>query len=84
MKIQMMCKAIGNEERARLIVCLAKQHTVSQLRAQCHLSQSALSQHLRILRDARIVRTKRVGTHIYYVVVHRTALRIARLLINTK
>lgn len=82
MSVHVLCKAIGNEERARLIVCLAKPHTVSQLLSMCHMSQSALSQHLKILKDAGVVTTTRSGKHIVYVASDRSALRIARLLIN--
>ena len=44
------------------------------------LSQSALSQHLAILRRANIVRTRRESQTIYYSIDDSNVLRILRLL----
>ena len=40
--------------------------SVGQINCQIQLSQSALSQHLRILRDAKVVATRRDAQTIYY------------------
>ena len=59
-----------SETRVRLILCLAKEKSVTQLLGQCHLSQSALSQHLKILKDARVVACRREGQSQIYKVAN--------------
>ena len=54
-------KAIGNRERVQLICCLAKTQSVTELLDKCELSQSALSQHLKILKDVGIIECVRDG-----------------------
>ncbi len=66
MELKDLCRALGNSQRVQLIACLAKEVTVSELLRKCALSQSALSQHLAVLRDAGIVQTRESGRHVYY------------------
>jgi ArsR family transcriptional regulator len=61
-------KAIGNRERVQLIICLKEEQTVSDLLVKCHLSQSALSQHLKILKEAGLIICRRDGKYQYYKV----------------
>lgn len=75
-------KAFGNEERVRLLRCLEKEQCVSDLLMKCSLSQSALSQHLRILRLAGLVRCTRNGKEQRYVVTSNKVLALARSLIH--
>lgn len=74
-----LCKVLGNEERLQLLICLTKAQTVTELLGRCHLSQSALSQHLRILRDVGVVRTKKVGKFVVYQACDKEVLKIAKL-----
>jgi DNA-binding transcriptional ArsR family regulator len=62
-----LLKAMGNEKRL-LILCrlLHEEKTVSQLVAEVGLSQSALSQHLALLRDRGLVRARRAARLVYY------------------
>lgn len=66
MQLKELCKAVGNPERVRLIACLSDEMTVTDLLKKCSLSQSALSQHLAILRNAGIVITRERGRNVYY------------------
>lgn len=77
-----MCRAFGNPERVKLVACLAHEATVETLLRKCSLSQSALSQHLAILRDARAVHTRREGKHIYYKAASPHVGRLARMVIE--
>ena len=61
-----ICKAFGNEERLHIIACLRKPRCGKDLLARCSLSQSALSQHLKILREAGVVTARRSGKRIIY------------------
>ena len=60
-------KALGNEQRL-LILCslLAGPMSVGELNERVHLSQSALSQHLALLRGAGLVETRREAQSIVY------------------
>ena len=60
-------KALGNEQRL-LILCnlLDRPLSVGELNQRVDLSQSALSQHLALLRDAGLVETRRESQSIYY------------------
>lgn len=62
-----LLKAMANEQRL-LILChlLGTRLSVSELNERIPLSQSALSQHLAILREARLVDTQRRAQAVYY------------------
>ena len=62
-----LLKAMGNEQRL-LILCqlVAGESSVGELLAQSELGQSALSQHLAVLREAELVQTRRVGPSVRY------------------
>lgn len=62
-----LLKAMGNEQRL-LILCLLVESelNVGELQARLVLSQSALSQHLALLRDAGFVNTRRVAQTVFY------------------
>lgn len=77
MQLKDLCKAFGNPERVRLIACLSKETTVSDLLEKCDLSQSALSQHLAVLRDAGVVRARTSGRHVYYKTASRNYIQLA-------
>src|SRR3546814_6031013 len=49
---------------------------VGQLQLRVGLSQSALSQHLAIMREQKIVATRRVGQSIYYRISDPAALQV--------
>ncbi len=62
-----LLKAMGNENRLRILCLLSdSEMSVSELNARLELSQSALSQHLAILRREGMVRTRRSSQTIYY------------------
>jgi ArsR family transcriptional regulator, virulence genes transcriptional regulator len=65
-----LLKALGNEQRL-LVLCtlLDGPHSVGEINARVRLSQSALSQHLAVLRAAGIVTTRRESQTIWYEIV---------------
>ena len=77
---QKLCKAVGNKERIKLILCLEKEKTVNDLLKLCNLSQSAISQHLKILRENNILSFKREGKNIFYKTKDKKFITIAKLL----
>ncbi|MHB1086288.1 MAG: ArsR/SmtB family transcription factor [Minisyncoccota bacterium] len=80
---QTMLSAFSNSVRLHLIVCLSrKKRNVAQLMKNCGLSQSAVSQHLKKLRAAGVVATKRDGKEVYYYLVFPQAARLSRSLLS--
>jgi rhodanese-related sulfurtransferase/DNA-binding transcriptional ArsR family regulator len=60
-------KAISNPKRLELIELLAQgEKTVETLAAQSHTDVRLASAHLRVLREARLVETRREGKFIHY------------------
>ena len=54
--------------RDMLAVMIDEDRTVSDLTARTDISQSAVSQHLAVLKDAGLVRDRKVGRNRYYAV----------------
>ena len=70
-------KALANEKRLLLLCQLVEgECSVGELNARVDLSQSALSQHLAVLRDEGLVTTRREAQTIYYALVAGPAQRI--------
>ena len=62
-----LLKAMANDNRLRILCLLEGQElSVTELNRQLTLSQSALSQHLAILRRENLVSTRRASQTIYY------------------
>jgi DNA-binding transcriptional ArsR family regulator len=67
LKAAELLKALANEQRL-MILCHLLQGplSVGQLNERVPLSQSALSQHLSVLRESRIVQTRREAQSVWY------------------
>ena len=64
-----MLKLLGDETRLRIIwALLHREHSVSELADFVGAQPAGVSQHLAKLRLARLVRTRRDGTKIFYLV----------------
>ena len=76
-----LLKGLANESRL-MIMCVLSEGEVSvgQLNQRIRLSQSALSQHLAVLRDQGLVQTRRESQTIYYRPADTVALTIIELL----
>lgn len=71
-----LLKALSNPQRLRVMCLLIDgERTVGEINAEVELSQSALSQHLAVLREGGWVQTRRESQNVYYSVsegpVHR-------------
>ena len=76
-----LLKTLGNENRLMILCVLSEgEHSVGQLNQRVDLSQSALSQHLAILREQGLVKTRRESQTIYYTLAPTDALRVIQLL----
>jgi DNA-binding transcriptional ArsR family regulator len=78
-----LLKGLANESRL-MIMCVLSEGEVSvgQLNQRIKLSQSALSQHLAVLRDQALVQTRRESQTIYYRLSDTAAMSIIELLHN--
>ena len=66
-KTAKLLKVMANENRLMILCTLMnKELSVSELNQHIHLSQSALSQHLAVLRKEAVVETRRKSQTIYY------------------
>lgn len=74
-------KAMGNERRLEVLYNLyAVESNVGELEKKVRLSQSALSQHLAVLRNENIVKTRRVAQTIYYSIRDDKILQLLELI----
>lgn len=75
-------KAFSNEQRLKLMRCLFKPKNVTELLDHCSLTQSALSQHLKVLREAGVVKTNKDGKKVVYSVEDKKVRQITNLLLD--
>ena len=76
-----LLKALANENRLQVLCLLAEgERSVGDINALLDLSQSALSQHLAVLRADGLVTTRREAQTIYYTLVDGPAQRILGVL----
>jgi len=76
-----MLKAIANESRLLILCNLeGKELSVSELNDHLDLSQSALSQHLAVLRKDGLVKTRRESQTIFYSLSDVRASKVIKTL----
>jgi DNA-binding transcriptional ArsR family regulator len=76
-----LLKAMANEKRLQIVcLLLERELSVTQINQQLTLSQSALSQHLAILRRDNLVTTRRESQTIYYSLTSEGAKAIVETL----
>ena len=60
-------KALADPTRVRILAALRRgELCVCELSDALHITQSTLSTHLQVIRDASLVRTRREGKWVYY------------------
>lgn len=70
-------RALANENRLMVLCCLGDSElSVSELLERVPLSQSALSQHLAVLRNEELVETRREAQTIHYRVADERVQRL--------
>lgn len=79
-----LMKALGNENRLMVLCALVDgELSVGELHDRVDLSQSALSQHLAVLRREKLVTTRREAQSIYYSLSSSAAGNVIELLHDT-
>ena len=70
-------KVLGDVTRVRILDALSRAEVaVCDLAELLGLSQSAVSHQLRLLRNTRLVKSRRVGQHIYYTLDDHHIVRL--------
>ena len=76
-----LLKSLANENRLMIMCVLAEgEHSVGALNQRIPLSQSALSQHLALLREQGLVTTRRESQTIYYSLTDSEAMLVVERL----
>ena len=80
--MQKKLSCFANITRLKLILCLAKgEKNVSELIKNCHLSQSAVSQHLEKMRGGALVSTRKEGKEVYYSLLDKKTAQVSKQLL---
>lgn len=80
-KAAKLLRAMGNPQRLRVLCLLTEDEmSVGQINEQVDLSQSALSQHLAVLRAEDLVETRRESQTIYYSLASGPARDVVKTL----
>jgi ArsR family transcriptional regulator len=75
-------KAFSSLPRIKILICLKeKEKNVSELIKNCGLSQSAVSQHLKKLKNWGLVSCQKQGKEVYYKLNKKNAAEIAKKLL---
>ena len=76
-----LLRALGNERRLMILCQLTDgERSVGELLPLVGLSQSALSQHLAVLREEAVVATRREGQTIWYRIADPAAMKVVATL----
>jgi ArsR family transcriptional regulator len=80
-KLAGIFKVLSIDARVRIVELLKRRsRCVTELTAPLGITQAATSQHLRVLRDAGIVRWQKQGFHVYYYLDKRNLARLSKAL----
>ncbi|NCS97504.1 MAG: metalloregulator ArsR/SmtB family transcription factor [Candidatus Pacebacteria bacterium] len=76
-----LLKALSNSRRLEIIHLLRDQQLpVTDIYTMLDLPQANISQHLMVLRDAGVVKTKKQGKQVYYSLTHPNIIAVSDLL----
>ncbi len=79
-------KTVSDPTRLRLVKMLAEAShplCVNALTARLDVTQSAVSQHLRVLRQAGLVHSERCGSHVHYSLDRGKITKSRKLFMDT-
>ena len=80
-ELAVLAKAIGHPARVRILRLLSKREArvCSQIVGELPLAQSTVSEHLRILREAGLIRSREDGPRVGYCIHYETLRRLKAL-----
>lgn len=77
-----LCKALADDTRLEILGMLAERPSAlcaCEIEAHFDLSQPTISHHLRVLREAGLIRAQRRGTWNHYTLERQALARLAEL-----
>ena len=76
-----LCKALANEHRQALLHAIADgEKCVGDLAAEIGISVHTVSQHLRVLKERRLVASRKEGQTVYYRVTNQKFIQACALI----
>lgn len=76
---------LGDPARLRILYCLREGPLcVNEIHETCRLKQANTSKHLRVLREAGVVKAKRAGTSVIYEVSEPLVLQLCDIVCRRK
>lgn len=70
MDLQILVKTIGEPMRFQILqMLISRNYCVQALSKKLNISESAVSQHLKIMREAGLIYSKKYGYHTHYIPV---------------
>lgn len=76
-----ICRTLGSGARIEILNALRdEEKTVSEITKDLGLRQANVSQHLAVLRQRRVVTTRKEGTSIYYAVSNPKIIQACELM----
>ena len=74
-------KALSNKQRLQIVMgILENECNVSEIQTKLGLPQSTVSQHLKVLKNSKIITGRREGTKVCYKVINSTVVDIIELI----
>lgn len=84
-KMSEVLKALAHPARLKIVLGLKiNECNVSEIQEKLGLPQSTISQHLKILKNARVIIGRREGTKVCYKVIDQCAKQIIEMLEKRK
>ncbi len=75
-------KIFSCQNKLKILLCLIEKKTVTEIIENCNISQSAVSQHLKKLKELNLVNNYKKGRFIYYELKDKKIGQIAKLILN--
>ena len=73
MELDHVLKALGEPMRLKIFRCLLeRKHCIRSLSKKLGISESAVSQHMKVMREANLVYSEKYGYHTHYMPVQET------------
>ena len=83
MELDRVLKALGEPTRLKIYQCLLeRKHCVRSLSKKLGISESAISQHMKIMREAGLVCGQKYGYHTHYMPVQETVDSLSAMFIH--
>ena len=77
-------KSLAHPARLQIVIGLIKNEcNVNEIKEKLGLPQSTISQHLKILKNSKIIKGRREGTNVCYEVINKYVIDIIKIVNKT-